>query len=282
MILRVFALLPLVALPVHGAGASAQEEPPVPVPDRRSTLPAEMQPSDGSHPLLARADSLFQGGEARLALAEVEIFLEEDPRSYEGLWRAASLAVAVGMAREEEGEAAEARDWYRRAGQWADAAIEVDPGAVEARYWRLAVLGRDALSVGSREASALGDRIRREALSILDDHPDHPGAHNVLGRLYFEIMSVSGVSRFLGRAFLRGEALREASWEKAEHHLTRAVAEAPGVAMFQLDLGRLLLERDRTVEARAVLERAVTLAESHPPDRIFAREARRLLSEDGG
>jgi tetratricopeptide (TPR) repeat protein len=230
----------------------------------------------------ARAQSHFLDGRTRDALAEVRALLERDPLSYEDLWRAASFAVALGTERAEEGDPDEAVEWYDRALAWADSSVAVRPSGTEGRYWALAALGQTALSAGPREATGIADRIRTRALDLLDDEPEHAGAHNVLGRLYLEIMSRSGVTRFFGRAFFRGEALREASWELAEHHLRRAVASDPQAAMYQLDLGRLLLATGRRDEGRSALTRAAELAESHPPDQGFAREARRLLADSEG
>jgi tetratricopeptide (TPR) repeat protein len=230
----------------------------------------------------AGAQALFLDGRTRDALDQVKGLLERDPLSYEDLWRAASYAVALGVETEEVGDGQEAEDWYARGLAWADSAVGVRPSGTEGRYWALAALGRTALSAGPREATGIADRIRIRALDLLEDEPDHAGAHNVLGRLYFEIMSRSGVTRFFGRAFFRGEALREASWELAEHHLRRAVASDPEAAMYQLDLGRLLLATNRREEGRRALIRVVELAESHPPDQSFAREARRLLAASGG
>jgi tetratricopeptide (TPR) repeat protein len=263
MIHRLLLIVPFL-VPLHSVG-----QDPWTSPDRDPEI------------VRVRAQALFLDGRTREALDEVKGLLNRDPLSYEDLWRAASYAVALGAEREEEGDGDGAERWYDQGLAWADSAVGVRPDGTEGRYWALAALGRTALSAGPREATGIADRIRSRALNLLEDEPDHAGAHNVLGRLYYEIMSRSGVSRFFGRAFLRGEALREASWEKAEHHLGRAVEADPEAAMYQLDLGRLLLATGRRDEGRRALTRAVELAEPHPPDQSFAREARRLLAGSG-
>lgn len=263
MIRRLVVIAPfLLALPLEGQlpGASRDGDPEI---------------------VRARAQAHFLDGRTRDALAEVSGLLERDPLSYEDLWRAASFAVALGTESGEEGDREGAEAWYGQALAWADSAAAVRPSGTEGRYWALAALGQTALSAGPREATRIADRIRTRALDLLHDEPEHAGAHNVMGRLYFEIMSRSGVSRFFGRTFFRGEALREASWDLAEHHLRRAVASDPEGAMYQLDLGRLLLATGRTDEGRRALIRTAELAESHPPDQSFAREARRLLADSG-
>lgn len=245
-------------------------------------------------PRLTRIDAHLSDGALGAALREVEHLLAAEPSAYEGLWRGASVAVALGVTMSDgavrietlfpgERRSSDPADWYRQAGRWADAAMRVEPSGIEGRYWRIAVLGQEALRAsGPREASDLSDQMRALALSILTDAPNHPGAHNALGRVYLEIMSVSGVTRMLGRTFVRGEALTEASWERAEHHLRRAVALAPLSAMYRLDLGRYLLARGTRAEARATLEAVVRIGGDRPTERPFVTEAQRLLGRARG
>jgi tetratricopeptide (TPR) repeat protein len=231
---------------------------------------------------LEQADSLFLAGHPRAALDLVEGMLEEDPRDYEALWRAASFAVALGVISEEDRSGGSPGDWYAKAEDFASRGVELRPERVEARYWEVATLGRRALAAGPSEASELADRIRGGALEILDRDPDHPGAHNALGRLYYEIMALPGMSRFLGRTFAGGEALGEASWPLAEDHLRRAVELAPDMPLYRLDLARFLVRRGDRAVAREELRRVVAEARGRPPHQAFAAEARKLLREAGG
>lgn len=261
-----FLALLLVAVTV---GDSAAAQPPCPA-----------LPLDDRAGVVARADSLFAEGLTRGALACFEEILDAAPRDYDALWRAASLAVALGVEFEEGGRGG-AAEWYRRAEAWAVSAQEVNPAGVEARYWQMAVLGRRALSSGPREALDLSDRILAFGASILADAPDHAPTHNALGRMHLEIMSRSGVSRFFGRAFLGGPALREASWERALRGLRRAVELEPDRSMFHLDLARYHVARGERSAARQALQAAIDTAGPNPPEQVFADEARALLREMG-
>ncbi len=274
------ASLSLPALALLLAGVAPPMDAP-PAPDRNPPAHAAVDPR------LEEAQRHFEAGETRRALAVMERMVDEESATglrYEALWRSASYAVALGVERE-AGEVTGVREppphWYDLAERRAQAAVELRPEGAEGRYWTLAVLGRRALEAGPREASDLSDRMLALALGILADHPDHAPTHNALGRLHLEIMSTSGVTRFFGRAFTGGAALRAASWEEARTHLERAVALAPDQAMFLLDLGRYHRARGNRSEARGYLERAVDAAGDDPPDRIFAREARELLREVG-
>ncbi len=237
-------------------------------------------PPDGvvDDPRLKQADSLFRAGAPdralELALEVAEARQEEGLSPYEPLWRASSFALGLGVV-EPSGEASNRR--YRQALQLARGAREVEPEGVDARYWEVAALGRMALAAGTREAADYGERIQEGATWILERRPDHHGAHHALGKLYHEIMEVSGLSRFLGRTFTGNRALEEASWDRAEYHLHRARELAPEMFLYRLDLARLYADRGRSADARALLEELVADPVRQPPDRIFRDEARELL-----
>ena len=81
------------------------------------------------------------------------------------------------------------------------------------------------------------------------------------------VMRLNRVLRFLARSLLGGDALNEASWEKAEYHLGRAAALAPGDAVNHLELGMAYRDLKRRDEARAAFLRAA----STPPRRAADR-----------
>lgn len=247
--------------------------------------------------IFRRADSLFQAGEGAEAVALMREAASAGRRPYEALWRAASYALGVGIVEEAESGSTDRFDQalaLARAARDTAAAMEGErssaaaggledaeggPAALEARYWEVAALGRLALAAGRRERAGYAEELRRGATDILRRDPDHAGAHHALGVLYMEIMKLSGLSRFLGRTLLGGEAMDEASWERAERHLRRAVEVDPGSLLFRLDLARLHLARDRKEGARRLLVQVRDAEARAPPERVFQAEARRLLEE---
>ena len=107
------------------------------------------------------------------------------------------------------------------------------------------------------------------------------GAHNLLGRVNYEIMDLPRIARFVARRLVGNEALRESSWEDAEHHLRLAAELWPDNVLFQLDLGDLYERRGRDDEAREVFRRMVDMPSVHPADDSFKDSARRFLEELG-
>lgn len=234
-----------------------------------------------SDPRLHVADSVFRAGDPARALELMEDldaeWVGEGKDPYEALWRGSSYALALGIV---EQARLGATDAYRRALDLARRARSAQPERVEGRYWEVAALGRLALATGPREASGYAEAIRDGAREILARAPTHGGAHHALGKLQLEIMSLSGVARFVGRAVLGVSVLGEADWEDAERHLVRAVELEPSSLLFRLDLARLHRARGRAEVARRILERLVTMGDPSadtPPERVFRREARELL-----
>ena len=242
--------------------------------------PAHVEPPDAmaEDPRLQRADSLFRAGAPdralELALEVAEGRENQGRAAYEPLWRAASFALGAGVVEEAEEGSTER---YRQALALAREARALDPEGIDARYWEVAALGRLALEAGTRQAAEYGEAIQQGATWILDREPDHDGAHHALGKLYMEVMQVSGISRFVGRTLTGNAALREASWERAELHLERAGELAPEMALYRLDLARLHAHRGRTDLARALVEELRSDPVRQPPDRVFRDEARELL-----
>jgi regulator of microtubule dynamics protein 3 len=235
----------------------------------------ETQAPPGGEPdeVFQRADSLFARGEGQAAL---DLVLQVDrgmERRHEALWRGAAYAVGLGILAEAEGRHTRCFEEALSLARAARAARD----DVDAHYWELAAMGRLALASGPRESAAYAERIREGALAILERDPDHAGAHHALGVVYREVMSVSAFARMMGRAFLQGEALSEASWTRAERHLEAAVSLDPDALLFRLDLARLHLERGNRDRARTLLEEVVAARPAAPPEEVFQDEARELL-----
>lgn len=249
-------LLPLVALPASGRAQ--------PAPHPASPIEA--------------ADALYFSGRPREAFALLERHLETSPGDYEALWRAARAAVVLGIA--EEGVERQ-NDWLDPAIELGDRAVAARPDGIDGLYWRGAAEGRRALNAGPTYAADLAQRVYDDAHAILALDPDHGGAHNLLGKLNYEIMSLSRVERFLGRVLVRKQALRDSSWEAAELHLSRAARAWPDLVLFHFDLAQLYRKRGRKDEARAALQRVTEMTPLHPPDTSFQRDARRYLAELG-
>jgi tetratricopeptide (TPR) repeat protein len=226
-----------------------------------------------------RADSLYFGGEPEAAFELLRSHVEVHPDDYEAMWRIARSCVVLGAG--EEGWRRQ-NPWFDTGMDFGDRTVALRPDGVEGRYWRGAVTGRRAMNAAAEYGAELAQRAYEDAHIILESDPDHGGAHNLLGKLFFEIMSLSRIERWMGRTFVRTDALRESNWEDAELHLEEAAADWPDWILFQYDLAELYRKRGRKDEARAAYTRVTRMPVVHPSDPMVQDEARRALEELGG
>lgn len=234
-------------------------------------LPLTAQPAPKV--VLTQVDSAYFAGDPAGALTLLEAgsggLAERDAR-----WRAIRSHVALASLATSVGEQHRAAD---RGVDLADALLSQPSASPEEIYWSAASMGLRALNAGPRKAGDLAKTARIQAWRALAADSLHGGAHNLLGRIQLEFLSLSWVERVLARVILGGEFTSEASWDSAEAHLRRASTLWPHMVAFHLDLARLLERRDRPAEAGRAAERALNTPALHPPDPIFHRRAGELL-----
>lgn len=228
---------------------------------------------------VGRADALYFAGQPEEAFERLREHLADHPDDYDALWRVARATVVLGVAAE---GVLHQNSWFDTGMDFGERAVALRPDGTEGRYWRGAVTGRRALNAAAEYGAELAQRAYEDAQAILAAEPDHGGAHNILGKIFYEIMSMSRIERWLGRTFVRTDVLRKSSWEEAEHHLRSAAEDWPEWVMFQYDLAELYRKRGREDEARDTYARVTRMSAIHPSDPALQREAERRLEELGG
>jgi tetratricopeptide (TPR) repeat protein len=239
---------------------------------------AQPAPHDRATDAVADADALYFDGDVEEAFTLLSDHLEHHPDDYEALWRAARAGVVAGMLREGITSQNERLD---PAIVFGDRAVALRPDGIDGLYWRGAAEGRRALNAGTEYAARLVQRVYDDAHAILALDPQHGGAHNLLGRVNYEIMDLPRVARFFARRLVGNQALHDSSWEDAEYHLARAAELWPDNVLFQLDLGELYQRRGREEEAREVFRGVVAMPSVHPADDYFKDSAERFLEDLG-
>ncbi len=192
---------------------------------------------------------------------------------FEALCRDAQAAVFRGMLAPDEAGRLQALE---QASALAREAVALEPGQPEGHHLLAVAMGIEIDYVGPAEKIGLARRIHAEAERVLELDPHHAGAHHVLGRLHAGVMRMPRLMRFLARRILGGEALKEASWERAEAHLRAAAEGQPEVIIHHLELGILLAVRGQRERALEAMEHALALPPSLPPDPYYLEQARGL------
>jgi len=227
---------------------------------------------------VSEADMLYLAGETRLSLERLQERLETDSLDYGALWRASRAAVVIGI---EEEDNREQNQWLDPALNWATRAADVRPGEIDGLYWRGVSSGRRALNAGPSYAVELAQQVYDDAHAILAQDSLHGGAHNMLGKLNYEVMSMSRVKRLVARTFMDKPSLDDTSWEQAEYHLVKAAEVWPDFVLFHFDVGQLYKKRGRREEAVAAYRRVLALPSVHPTDQKLQRQAEEALADWG-
>ena len=204
------------------------------------------------------------------AFHHYEQAIKSDPTSYEALWKATREAVDVG---EYHPDATERARLYAVAELYARRAVAANPADAEAPAQLARALGRKALSLGKKDQVKYAGDVRSNALDALKINPKHSGALHVMGKWNYEVLRLSGLTRFLAKTFLGGKVFDSASWDDAQRFLEESAALDPGRVIHHLDLARVHVARGNTNKAREQYELAIKGTPSDYNDRKYQSEA---------
>jgi tetratricopeptide (TPR) repeat protein len=228
---------------------------------------------------VAQSDLLYLAGEPHLAYEVLAAHLAADSTDYDALWRAARARVVVGL--EQVGNRAQ-NSWLDLAIDLAERAVALRPEGVDGLYWRGVAAGRRAMNASPGYAVELAQIVYEDAHAILAVDSLHGGAHNMLGKLNYEVMSLSRFERAVARIFMGNQALGDTSWEDARFHLEKSVQSAPDFVLFQFDLAQLYNKRGPEEAVEEAFRRVIALPPTHPIDAGLQEQVRALLAELSG
>ena len=210
------------------------------------------------------------------ALKHYEAAVAADPKSYEALWKATREAVDVGEFNASDDER---NRLYSEAELYARRAVEANPGDVEGHMHLARALGRKALSLGKRDQVKYAGDVRSQALEALKLDPKNGGALHIMGMWNYNVMRLSGMTRFFAKQFLGGKVFDSANWDDAQRYMEQSVAAEPTRLVHHLDLGRVYAARGDTDRARAQFEATVNGKRTEFNDRHYQDEAMKELGE---
>jgi tetratricopeptide (TPR) repeat protein len=185
------------------------------------------------------------------ALKHYEAALSVDSMNFDALVRASRESVELGRFDSSETNRSAL---YKRAEQYARRAVAVRPNEAEAHFELAKAIGRNALTMGTRDRVKFAGVVHDEATAALKIDPKHPGAAHVMGLWNAEVMRLNGVSRFMAKNLLGGKVFGEASWDNAIRYMELAVAGQPNMITHHLDLAEIYLDRKMKDKAREQLE----------------------------
>jgi tetratricopeptide (TPR) repeat protein len=215
------------------------------------------------------------------ALPQFEAILAMDSLDVEANWRAAVARNDMAQPLTRKADRPRRDSLLALAQEAARRAVRLAPDAPYPLFVLGMVLGNTALTKGTREKVRMATEIRSLGLRAVAADSTHDGAQHLLGRWNYEVMSLSGIQRFIAKSILGGGVFGEASWEEARFRMERAVALDPERIYHRLDLAKVLAARKDAAAARAELARIPALPTRVAADSTYRREAVELLAKLG-
>jgi len=237
--------------------------------------PASRASAQSAAEHIAIGDREHTAMNAPSALQHYQEAIRVDPKSYEALWKATREAVDVG----EYAPASQRDSLYTAAESYARRAVEANPGDAEGHFHLARALGRKALSLGKRDQVRYAGDVRTQSLEALKLNPKHPGALHVMGMWNYNVMRLSGMTRFMAKTFLGGKVFDSASWDDAQRYMEESVANDPTRLVHHLDLARVLAARGNKAGAQAQYEQTIRAARTEYNDRHYQAEAAEELKK---
>ena len=225
---------------------------------------------------VALGDREHSAMNASAALAHYEQAIAADSNDYAAYWKAAREAVDLG---EFNPSKEERTRLYQTADRYARRAVALMPADAEGHFHLARAIGRNALTMGTRDRIKYAKEVRNHALEALKYDPKHPGALHVMGVWNAEVMRLNGFSRMIAKNFLGGQIFGQASWKEAVRYLEESTAVEPNRLVHHLDLGRVYADVGDTAKAREQLELVVRGTATEFNDPRYKEEAERRLKE---
>lgn len=210
------------------------------------------------------------------ALSHYEAAVKADPTSFEALWKTSREAVDAGEFNPSD---AEQKRLYSEAELYARRAVAANPSSAEGHFNLARALGRKALSLGKKDQVKYAGDVRSEALKALTLDPQQAGAQHVMGMWNYNVMRLSGMTRFFAKQFLGGKIFDSANWDDAQRYMEESVKNEPNRLVHHLDLARVYAARGDKARARAQYEATIKGAPVEYNDRRYQSEAAAELNK---
>lgn len=223
---------------------------------------------------LAEAKEKFENGREAEAIGIYESILNEDPENYEALWNTALLYANAGH-RLDEGE--EKEEKYRKSMEIAEKVVELYPEKGHSHYAYAVAKGRMTEIMGTRERINASHEIEESIAKAADRIPDYAPIWHLYGVWHSDVANVSGAEKAAARFISKG--IPDASNEKAEEYLKKAVRLDEQNILFRLDLARHYLEIGQDENAEEVLSELVEMEPRMKDDLERLKKARDMLDE---
>jgi tetratricopeptide (TPR) repeat protein len=236
-------------------------------------LSAEAQREALADSLLSKAEEKIAAFDEKGAIETYKEVLSNDPDNFEALWNISVLHSTVGYRQEKE-ELQET--YYNEALNYAEKALELHPDKGLSYYAMAVAKGRIAELQGTREKIRLSHEVQNYISKAVDMLPEHALSWHLYGVWQSEVANVGRAERFAANFI--SEGIPDASNDKAEEYLNRAVKLAPDNVLIRFDLAKHYVRSDQEDKAIPVLDELLTMEPKLKDGKRHLGEARELLN----
>jgi tetratricopeptide (TPR) repeat protein len=242
-------------------------------------LSAAAMPQDGVVQEIALGDAAYAKFDNSTALQHFLKALQEDPKSYQALWKGARAYADVGKTFEKS-DKNKAKALYLRGDSLAREAVKLYPDSADAHFALALCVGRVALFEGGKTKIRLSKEVKQEADRTIALNPNHDSAYHILGRWHYNISTLSWVLKAFAK-MIYGGVPPGASLERGAEMFAKAVEINGNKPVHRLEYARTLIELGRHAEARDQFQTCVSLPQAQWDDPMTQEEAAKLLKEIG-
>ncbi len=207
------------------------------------------------------------------ALEKFNKALEIDPDNFEAVWHASYCTAIVGNRQPKDQQP----DWFRKADQLADHALQLNPNHTEANYVKALAVGRLALISDTRTKIELSRDVKKYSELAIKYDKSNAKAWHTLGRWHYEVKELGATKMMLIKLIYGG--LPKASYKSAVECYKKAINYRPDYILYYLDLAKAYERLGQDDLAITVLNKALKLKPESPDDPGRLEECRKLLDK---
>lgn len=199
------------------------------------------------------------------SIALFEKVLSQEPKNQEALWGLSRNYYGCGDTTKNKKEKLKL---YEKGKDYAEKSIEIDEKNPEGHFWFAVNYGRIGQTKGVLKSLFMAPRLKKEFNRTLELNPNHTGALDGLGVLYYTLPGIAG-----------GDV------KKSIGYLEKANKIDPNYTVIYIDLARDYIKLKDYKRAKELLNKMLSITTpTHPADFVLKDkpEALRLLKEIEG
>jgi tetratricopeptide (TPR) repeat protein len=228
---------------------------------------------------ISEGDAAYAKFDDKAALEHYQAALGLEPNNYEALWKASRAMVDLAdviTATDKDAKASQQK-LYTDATALGEKAVAANPNDTWGHFQLAAANGKRLLMLGKKEQISASKAVRAEIDKALELDPSNHLAWHALGRWQRRMAEIGGAKRTFG-SILYG-SIPKGSFQESEKALRKAIELHPEFPVHYLELGRTLIEVDKTEEAAQAFQKAIDLPQVISKDPVVKAEAQAELDK---